>query len=364
MSFKPHLVPIQRLPTDCARAAQPFRSAGQLHLAVAQFARDVPGQPANMHGGDSDIALQLYRWQGQRFEWSGSLAASGGEGVEYFEIDARQFLAIANIRTGSGPYDYDVDSVIYQQVDGQWRELQRIATFGAKQWRYFSVDGRHFLGLAQGVEQPGLTSAHPTTSRIYAWNGQRFEEFQVFEGRWGYSWTPVIHGGRTLLAYADHLEHSPVLQWREGRFEPWLEVPQVGGRAFVFFEDAGQLLGVFATISGTTQLGRFSDAGFEPLQDLGGAGARNLSLIEFEGQRYLVRVDFITGSREAPQTVQNAELFIWRNGGFDSIQRFQTHGATSCAWFVQQGCPYLVVCNSLSADVRFRNDSMVYRLDH
>jgi hypothetical protein len=357
------LTPVQGLPTDCARCVQPLHLDGQLHLAIAQFARDVEGQSASMHAGDSNLNVQLYRWTDGAFAAIETLPVAGAEDAEYFEIEGREFLACASIRSGAGPYEHDVHSPIFERVGGRWVLLQSIATFGAKQWRYLNIQGRHLLALAQGFEAPGVTAGHPDTSRIYAWNGQQFEPFQVLDGRWGYNWTAVQHEGRQLLAYADHLAHSPVLQWRDGRFEPWISVPQTGGRAWVFFEDQDRLLGVFASISGTTVLGQLNDDGFTVLQELGGAGGRDLALLEHRGQRYLARVSFITGSREAPQTVQQAQLFVWQDGRFALADTFQTFGATSASWFVEQGQPYLAVSNSLSADVRFRNDSQIYRLN-
>lgn len=362
MTSKPSLVLVQSLPTDCARAAQPFRLNGNLYLAVTQFARNLVDEKASMHGGDSDIPLVLYRWQAGCFNEAGSLPAAGGEDAEYFEIDGRQFLAVANIRSGAGPYNYDIESVIFEYFEDHWREFQRVATFGAKQWRYFSIDGQHFLGLAQGFEQPGLTSQHPTTSRIYRWNGEKFTEFQILDGRWGYNWTPVTHGNQHYLAYADHLAHSPLLKWQDGSFQPWLEMPETGGRAFVFFQEGDQLLGVFASISGHTVLGRFTDEGFVALQELGGAGGRELALLEHDGCRYLASVTFITGSREAPQTVQDSKVFVWEKDRFQELDTIRTFGATSCSWFIENQVPYLVVANSLSADVRFRNNTQVYRL--
>lgn len=362
MSSKTSLVLVQSLPTDCARAAQPFRMNGNLYLAVAQFARNLADEKASMHGGDSDIPLVLYRWEAGHFIEVGNLPAAGGEDAEYFEINGRQFLAVANIRSGSGPYNYDVESVIFEYVEEQWCEFQRVATFGAKQWRYFSIDEQHFLGLAQGVEQPGLTSQHPTTSRIYRWNGEKFTEFQILDGRWGYNWTFVTHGDQHYLAYADHLANSPILKWQDGSFQPLLKMPETGGRAFAFFQEGGELFGVFASISGRTVFGHFIDEGFAVLQELGGAGGRELALLEHDGRRYLARVTFITGSREAPQTVQDSQVFVWEKDRFQELHTFRTFGGTSCAWFIENQEPYLVVTNSLSADVRFRNDTQVYRL--
>lgn len=362
MTTSPTLVTVQQLPTSCARCVQPFRLQGRTHLAIAQFARNLEGQAPGMHAGASDTPVRLYRWERGAFVEAGELPAAGGEDAEYFEIDGRPFLAIANIRSGSGPYEYDLMSVIYEWRDGRWSEFQALPSFGAKQWRHLRLGDEHFLALAQGIETPGLTARHPSTSRLYRWSGQAFVEHQVLDGRWGYNWTAVRHGGRQFLAYADHLAQSPLLEWRDGRLQPWLQMPYSGGRAFVFFEEDGELLGVFASISAGTFLGRFSDAGFEPLQQLGGPGGRELALLEHGGERYLARIDFITGSREAPRTALTSQLFVWRGGRFAAVADIPTLGGTSAAWFVEDGEAYLAVANSLDAEVRFATPCQVYRL--
>lgn len=286
MTHSPSLVLIQKLESHCARCVQPFRINGRLHMAIAQFAKDVGGEMPGMHAGDSDVPVLLYRWEQGAFVYEGEVPATGGEDAEYFEISGRRFLAVANIRSGSRPYEHDVTSMIYEHRDGNWYSFQVVASFGAKQWRHFVIEGEHFLGLAQGIQVPELSTQHPSTSRIYRWNGCSFVEFQVIDGHWGYNWSHVKHAGRHFLAYADHTSFSPVFEWKDGRFQPWLKMAEKGGRAFCFFEESGSLLGVFASISGRTLLGTFSDQGFHCIQELGGTGGRELALLEHDGQRY------------------------------------------------------------------------------
>ena len=57
-----------------------------------------------MNGGDSDTDLLLFRREGDRSVAYGSLPAPGGEDAEFFTIGGRAFLAVACIRSGSGPY--------------------------------------------------------------------------------------------------------------------------------------------------------------------------------------------------------------------------------------------------------------------
>ena len=72
------LTEIQRIPTSGARAVEPVQVAGHDLLAIPQLARDVPGGPARMNGGDSDTELLLLNRTGDRFELWGTLPAPGG----------------------------------------------------------------------------------------------------------------------------------------------------------------------------------------------------------------------------------------------------------------------------------------------
>src|SRR5712671_3571531 len=83
------LEPVQRLETSGARAVEAFAHAGSRYLAIAQLARDIPGRPAQMNGGDSDVDAVIYRWHDGRFVEHQRLPVPGGEDVEFFRIGAR-----------------------------------------------------------------------------------------------------------------------------------------------------------------------------------------------------------------------------------------------------------------------------------
>jgi len=125
-------------------------------LAIPQLALDQPGQEPNMNGGSSDADLLLFRRSDRRFlPWS-TLPAPGGEDAEFFTIGDRSFLAVASLRCGSGPYDFATNSQIFVWSDGRFIPYQAVPTFAAKQWKHWRIGARHFLGLAQGVEPPGV----------------------------------------------------------------------------------------------------------------------------------------------------------------------------------------------------------------
>jgi EPTP domain len=353
---------LQRLPTSGARAVVPFELDGSLYLAIPQLAEDVPGQAQHMNAGNSDIDTILYRWQDGLFQEAEKLRVPGGEDIVLFRIGAERFLATASVRTGSGPYDLNVLSKIYRRQGGAWIPFQEIPTFAAKQWHYFSFAGRHFLGLAQGVTVPGAQARHPRQSCILEWNGSRFVEFQTLEGRWGYNWDFFELEGERFLAYADHTSASCLYRWNGERFAVFQNFSEQGGRAFLFFEAERSAWLAFANIAAESTLYRWDGSRFAPHQSLGGPGGREFELIRTEGGLHLVRICFIQGTPAAPKTDLMSQIYRWEQGRFVTIYEFATFGGTGAASFERDGEHFLAVSNSLTRDIRFREDTVIYRL--
>ena len=188
----------QRLPTSGARADVPFALTGSQYLIVPQLAVDVPGTPAHMNGGNSDVGAAIYRWQDGRLVEDGLLPLCGGEDAEFFALGEDSYLVTAGVRSGHGPYRYNIDQVLYRWISGSWTPIQTFPAFAAKQWRFFRVGRRAFLALAQGVTLDHIEATNPRTSRIYEWNGRQFEDFQTLEGRWGYNWESFEIGGQSF----------------------------------------------------------------------------------------------------------------------------------------------------------------------
>lgn len=353
----------QRLPTSGARTALPFHLDGALHLAVPQLAVDRGEPVANMNGGDSDTDLLLYRWQDGRFAEHGRLAVPGGEDATVFAIGDATFLATASVRTGHGPYEYNAHSHVFRRATGIWEPFQNVATFAAKQWFYFSFDDRHFLALAQGVTVPTAAPRVPRESCILEWRDGRFEPFQTLAGQWGYNFAYAEIGGEHFLAYADHTSPSWLYRWDGARFVEHQSLVERGGRAFRFFvqDDATWL--VVVTIDGDTTLHQWDGEYFRPCQTLGAAAGREVELIRKGGVLYLVRIRFIEGTPHDPKTDLQSEIFRWRDGSFDCIAHFPTFGGTDATAFEADGASYLAVSNSLTADIRFRQDTIIYRFD-
>ncbi|ODU15572.1 MAG: hypothetical protein BGP22_34830 [Variovorax sp. 67-131] len=354
---------IQDLDTSGARAAETFVHGGTRYLVVPQLAVDVPGQPAMITVGDSNVDALVYRWQDEAFVPHARLPVPGGEDAEFFEIGARAFLATASLKSGTGPYELNVESVIFELKDGVFTEFQRVPTFAAKQWTHFAIGGRHFLALAQGVAMEGTVPRHPSKSAIFEWNGERFAEFQVIDSVWGYNFAFFEIGGQSFLAYADHVAPSRVMRWNGTRFEDFQLLEGKTGRAFQFFEHGAQAWLAFACLHDDTVLLRWDGVAFVRHQTLCGPGGREFVWREDAQGGELVQINFLLGSREAPVTSLTSVGYRFADGQLMVRREFPTLGGTDACAFEDKGHAYLVVANSLGADIRFRTPSKVYRLE-
>jgi hypothetical protein len=351
----------QRISTSGARAVSSFHVDGMDLLAIPQLALDVPGQAAGMNTGDSDTEVMVLRLVGDRYEAYDVIPGPGGEDAEFFRIGERSFLAIACIRTGSGPYDFNTDSLIYEWTDGAFQLFQKVATFAAKQWKHWRVGDRHFLGLAQGLELPG--AGDNRDSVVYEWDGSSFVEFQVIPSRWAYNWYPFEIDGELFVAHADHVGPSVLYAWAKDRLIRHQQLIAAGGRAFVHFERDGAVHLVAAGITEPPRLLRWNGSTFHTVQELAGTGARELSVVELGGTLLVIRVNFITGTPAAPEPSLRSQIYAWRDGSLDVLADFPTVGGTDVE-ILEVGASEVrfAVSNGLSADVRFASESVVYFL--
>jgi hypothetical protein len=347
--------PVQSLDTSGARAVETFVHAGRRYLVVPQLARDIPGAPAVMTQGDSGAPTLVFRWQDGRFEPCAELDVPGGEDAEYLRIGDREFLAVASLRSGAGPYAYAVPSTIFELRDGAFRPFQAVDGFAAKQWRHFTIGSRHFLALAQGVTGEGASRP----SCILEWRGARFEHLQDVPSAWGYNWHFLQAGGHQLLAHADHAVPSTILRWTGERFEPFQELEGRSGRAFRCFRAGGETWLAFAILQEDSWLLRWDGTRFVRHAVLCGPGAREFCWLE--DRQELVVVHFLRGSREAPVTQLASQLLRFTGDGFKPAGEFTTNGATDVARFTQDGQEWFAVSESLSPQVRFRTPTRIWQ---
>ncbi len=355
----------QRLATSGARAVASFDIGGRLHLAIPQLAVDVDGTPADMNGGDSDVDAIVYAWDdagsAPGFAEVQRLPVHGGEDVEPFVIDGTPYLAVAGIRSGHGPYDMHTTSTVYRWDAGRFVPHQQIPTFAAKLWRYFAFDGRHFLVVAAGVA-PELADGDPS-STIYEWDGTTFEPTQALTSIWAYDWEYFELDGERFLGLSDHVLGMRLHRWRGGRFERDHDIGGPGARdmAFRYIGDEAYL--ACAHLTSPSGLWRWDGERFALSQEFEGVGGRRFRFVDAADGLHLVRVNFIAGTREHPVAALDSQIYRWDGAGFVVGGSFPTSGGTDAAFFSVGDDAYLAVSNSLTADIRFGADSVVYCWD-
>jgi len=355
------LHPVQALDTSGARAVAPFELDGKIYLAIPQLAQEIDGQRAHMNGGDCDVSLIVYRHQPGGFVEYQRLPVSGGEDAEFFRIGNRAFLATASIRSGRGPYSFNVDSTIFEWRGGRFERFQTIPTFAAKQWRHFKIGERTFLALAQGISLDNVTATNPSSSMIFEWDGSAFRHFQSIPSAWGYNWRHFSISGGHFLAYADHMLPSTIFRWTGAVFEPFQTLEGKGGRAFLFFEDESEAYLAFAKILGDTLVYRWNGTAFVEHQILSGPGGREFAHLEHKGERYVIQVNFITGTPASPNTALQSVIYRVEAGRLNTVGTFPTSGGTDAAVFSIANQSFVAVAESLTKDVRFRTPSRIYR---
>ncbi|HEX4721359.1 MAG TPA: hypothetical protein VH333_02505 [Pseudonocardiaceae bacterium] len=349
-----------RIPTSGARAVEPFELDGMSLLAIPQLAYDQPDRPANMNGGDSDTDLIILRRNGNGYEPCQNVPAPGGEDAEFFRIGDRAFLATASIRGGNGPYQFARDSVVYGWTGSKFEPFQAFEGFAAKQWRHFTIADQHYLALAQGVALPGTEAANKP-SHIFRWDGASFQPFQDIPSRWAYNWHAFAVGGHHFLAHADHVDPSRLYRWDGDRFVVHQELAGRYGRAFASFraDDADHLL--VACIQGRSKLLRWDGERFAEHDLLDGEGTREFAVFNGVHGLYVVRVNFILGTPAAPTTALTSQLYRWDRGALTVVDEFPTFGGTDVAAYFDDEGILVAVSNSLSADVRFATETVIYR---
>jgi hypothetical protein len=357
------LTEAQRIPTSGARAAEPVPVAGFDLLAIPQLARDSPDSPPGMNGGDSDTGLLLLRRHNRQFVPWLTLPAPGGEDAEFFTIGDRPFLAVASIRTGAGPYDFAATSRIFEWQGGRFVPFQDVPTFAAKQWKHWQVDGRHFLGLAQGVAAPGVQGNRDSV--VYEWTGESFAEFQPIPSRWAYNWHAFHAGGEFFVAHAEHAGPSVLYRWDGTRLEPHQTLAEESGRAFAdFLDEDGVSYLVVACIAAPSRLLRLDGGYFTQAQVLDGLGAREVKVVRCAGRTLVIRVNFILGTPADPRPALDSQIYEWDGGKLHESATFPTCGGTDVAVISREGddAVELIVTNSLTPELRFAAQTVRYEL--
>ncbi len=359
------LEPYYSLPTSGARCVMPFVINEQQYLALPQLAEDLPNSQANISGGRSDTHSNIYIWNGAGFELFQNLPVHGGEHIDFAIINNTPMLAVANIRQGTNPdFNMNVDSQIFAWDGYKFNLAQAIPSNAAKSTCFFQIDKKWFLGLSEGVSGSAASSNNPDNSHLYEWDGQKFSLYQSLPGLWGYDLSFFSMGTSHYLALADNITGSVIYIWRNNKFEKLQEFDRKGGgRDFCHFSINGEYYLALANLLGSSHLYHWDGNEFKKHQIFERSGARHFHFKSILGKCYLFQTNFITGTRDAPISKQNSEVHYWDKDKFVSVTTYLTFGGTSSNTLMLNDEYYLAVSNSLSEDIRFRVDSVIYKIN-
>ncbi|KYH44934.1 hypothetical protein [Branchiibius sp. NY16-3462-2] len=364
------LRPIAQLDTSGARAVAHRVVDDQHLLVVPQLAIDVPDLPPDMNGGDSDEATTLLlHWDAvaEVARTAQELPVPGGEDAELFTVGSRTFLAVASLRAGREPGDYEwtVPQTVFEWDGERFTPFWSVPGLAGKQWRHFQIGEQHFLALAQGVSPSLVPGDAERSSCIFRWDGAGFVPLQDVDSEWGYNWAHFHVGGHDFLAYADHLRPSVLLRWSGDRFVDHQELLPAGGqgRAFAHLTRDGEDYLLVASLQESSAVLRWDGSKFVAHQRLSGPAAREWEVVEADGRLFVVRINFIEGTPRQPHTALTSLLYEWIDDQLVEVATFPTHGGTDVTSWRDEGGALVAVSNSLAADVRFRTPSIVYRLE-
>ena len=104
-----------------------------------------------------------------RFSLYQTLQTRGAVALEYFSIDDKHFLAVANYYNGT----YQIDSVVYQWNGQRFVVVQKIPSKSGHHLRFFKINGQNYLAIANHYDG----SAYSIKSVIYEWSNGTFNKF-------------------------------------------------------------------------------------------------------------------------------------------------------------------------------------------
>lgn len=360
---QPLLKPWKTINAQGTREITPFIIDGQQYFAVSQLAKNIPHAPSSMNGGNSDVDVIILReGKGLFFPYQ-SIPSHGNEGSEFFMIGDKKFLAVASIRSGPhAPYNLNTYSKIYQWDGEKFFPIQQFFNLATKQWKHFQINGRHFLAQANGISKDQFKSTLSTNSVIYEWDANKFKRFQVLPSTWAYSWEVFKMNGNYYLALADHIDHSIIYKWNGRSFQTFQRIEGDGGRAFKYMQIGNKSLLAYANIKDKSMIYEFKQGSWKPFQKLAGAGGRNFTHFNYNGNDYLLRINFIDGTRQNPITELKSPLYLWDGKKFVKVQDITTFGGVSANLFIHGDQLMIAVANSLSKAIQFNQPSVIYQV--
>ncbi|XP_039274415.2 thrombospondin-type laminin G domain and EAR repeat-containing protein-like [Styela clava] len=157
------------------------------------------------NGQTSNINSSIFFWQRGKFQFFQDIETMGASDWEFFEIDGRFYLAVANTfdldTRVSGERNYRISSPIYELniYLQRFEKIQDVITFGARDWEFFTVGDNSYLI----VSSIATLDNKPVSNVIYKWQGvEKFVPVHNFTSRPSTDFEHVAIAGQQYLAMA------------------------------------------------------------------------------------------------------------------------------------------------------------------
>ncbi|XP_061082661.1 thrombospondin-type laminin G domain and EAR repeat-containing protein-like [Conger conger] len=190
---------------------------------------------------DSQLGSGIYKWTDGKLESYQNISTAEAMAWKYFTVDKKRFLVVANSR---GRRDGEPElSVIYRWSAGRRRFLpyQSLETHSARDWEAFRIQGEHFLAVANHRQGD---SNHNINSVIYKWDPGRkaFEVNQTILTSGAYDWEFFTAGSYHFLVVANTFNGvstqipSAIYIWLGGAFQPFQSITTFGATDWEMFQ--------------------------------------------------------------------------------------------------------------------------------
>lgn len=349
----------QKFDTSAARSVKYFEINGTPYFAIAQFAVDFPGGNDGLDGGNSDTFSLIYRWDGNQFKLFQKLSSHGGRDFSFFKIGNENYLALANLRSGSGPYNVDTYSTVYRWDGHKFSSVQDFETFAAQEWTPFKLNNKTFLAIANYAKMENGKPNFDINSNLYRWDGNQFELFQSFPTHAAFTWNFFQLDNQYYLAVANGSgTTSDIYKWNGENFSLFQNLPSDKARDILHFQIDKKHYLAIANLENDSVIYQWDNKQFVPFQIIKGAGGRRFVFFTKNNQTYLVKMNYMINRK----LVFQSEIYAWDGKNFVLSKTFPTSGATDADYFTLHGKHYLAVANGHKSETSFEVDSVIYEV--
>jgi len=368
----------QSIPTHGASDWKFFTVGNNHYLAVANANDDTVSQ--------AQTESKIYKWNGTRFDEFQSILTNEANDWAFFSINDKSYIVIANVHDSAND-TYSINSVIYEWNGTQFDKFQTIPTNSAQGWEYFSIDTDHYLVVANLLTDPPAPDQAPNfniDSKIYKWNGTRFDEFQAIPTHGATNWQHFTIASDHYLAVANattdggtHNINSVIYKWNGTKFDEFQSVPTNGISYWEYFAiDDKHYLAASNWRSNTSfsvdsKIYEWNGTQFGEFQTIPTHGANDWEFFTVGNDHYLA----MANSQDNSIFDKNSVIYRWEGANFSEFQTIPTHRAYDWEYFSIDDKHYLIVANRQSGfspdgpdydpplkDTTFNVNSTIYRL--